>query len=265
MNVSVPTRRSWLRRLAPILGLAAILSLASLGSPSATDAATTYRVPILMYHLVDPVVGNAIPDLVVTPAAFAAQMKALHAQGWHTITAAQLGAKIKAHSAISRKTFVITIDDARQDGYSYAYPILRKYGFVATYYVITGRINRRGYLSWDELAIMARHGMEIGNHTVSHADVRAYHGTALVAQIDGAAKAIVAAMAARGLAVKVTTFAYPYGKTTATAHNLLKARGYTLAVTEVPGSLVSSHDPLYAPRIRVSRGETAYGLLWSMR
>lgn len=80
-----------------------------------------------MYHRVttiDP--GPPTPRLNVTPDDFAAQMEALHAAGWHTITAKRLGTKIKNHAVITPKTFVITFDDGRDNGYVNAYPILRE-------------------------------------------------------------------------------------------------------------------------------------------
>ena len=262
-SAHLPCRR---RGLLVALALALAVFLPALAAPAATDAASAYHVPVLMYHRVSPTIdpGSAYPDLVVTPATFSAQMKALHAAGWHTITAAQLGAAIKAHTRIASRTFVITFDDGRDDGYVYAYPILRKYGFTATYYVITGRIGRSRYLSWAQLATMAKHGMEIGNHTVSHTAVSSVHGTALANAINRAAATIVTHLAALGVTVRVTTFAYPYGSVSTEAHNLLRARGYTLALTEVHGLVNTLKDPLYAPRIRVSRGESARGLLASM-
>jgi len=41
------------------------------------------------------------------------------------------------------KTFVITIDDGWDDGYTYALPILQSHGFVATYFVIAAGSIRR--------------------------------------------------------------------------------------------------------------------------
>lgn len=106
-------------------------------------------------------------------------------------------------------------------------------------------------MSWTQAATMAAHGMEIANHTISHVDVRNYHGTSLATQINQAAATIETRLASRGVATRVRTFAYPYGKTSTEAHNLLKARNYTLAVTTASGKVPTGGDPLYAPRIRV--------------
>ena len=52
----------------------------------------TLHVPILMYHRIVPSAeaGDSIPGLVVPPDTFAAQLDALEAAGWHTITMATL-------------------------------------------------------------------------------------------------------------------------------------------------------------------------------
>ena len=66
------------------------------------------------------------------------------------------------------KTFVITIDDGWDDGYTYALPILQSHGFVATYFVIAGRIDRPGFLTSAHLQALVAAGDEIGDHTMDH-------------------------------------------------------------------------------------------------
>src|SRR5450759_4487209 len=56
------------------------------------------RVPVLMYHRIAPAdeVGRSLPNLVVPPDLFAAQLEALVAAGWRSITAADLAADLAA-------------------------------------------------------------------------------------------------------------------------------------------------------------------------
>ena len=123
------------------------------------------KVPILMYHRVVPIAeaGNSIPGLVVPPEIFAAQMDALAVAGWHTITLAQLAADLQAHRVPTPKTFVITIDDGWSDGFTYALPILQSHGYVATYFVIAGRIDTDGNLSTPELKALIDQDIQQGN------------------------------------------------------------------------------------------------------
>ncbi len=100
------------------------------------------------------------PGLVVSPDLFAAQLEALVAAGWRSITAAELAADLAAGDRPPPRTFVITFDDGRSDGYTQAFPILRRLGLVATFYVITGRIGMANNLSASQLRAprRGRHG-----------------------------------------------------------------------------------------------------------
>jgi peptidoglycan/xylan/chitin deacetylase (PgdA/CDA1 family) len=253
------------RRLTGFVAAAVAAALAAMFSaPAPVTAATTTRVPVLMYHRIveDPPPGSRFPDLYVSPEAFDAELGALSARGWRTITAAALGEAIRARSAVPAGTFVISIDDGHSDGYTSAWPILQKYGFVATFYVVPGHIGRPGFLTWDMTATLAQGGNEIANHTMDHVSLPSYHGAELAAQIDDAALAIQTQLAARGLTTSVRTFAYPYGHVSVEAMQFLASRGYTLAVTTVhgTGSILGS-EPLRCPRIRVSRGENGRAFL----
>jgi peptidoglycan/xylan/chitin deacetylase (PgdA/CDA1 family) len=243
------------------------------GDPSSTVVSGIARyptaaskVPVLMYHRVSPTIdpGSQLPGLVVDPATFDAQMQALHDAGWSTITAADLANRMATHAFIQDKTFVITFDDGRDDGYVYAYPILKKYGFVATFYIITGRTGAAQNISWDQAADLAKNGMEIASHTTDHVDVTTVHGTALDTEIGASKTAIETNLASRGATVTVTTFCYPFGDVTTETENYLKAHGFIAAFTEVSGAVRPGIDLLQAPRVRVSRDEAPATLLTAL-
>jgi len=253
------------RRLTGLVAAAVAVALAAMFSaPAPIAAATTTRVPVLMYHRIveDPPPGSRFPDLYVSPEAFDAELGALWASGWRTITMAALGEAVRSRSAVPAGTFVISVDDGHSDGYTSAWPIMRKYGFVGTFYVVPRHIDRPGFLTWDMTATLAEAGNEIANHTMDHVSVPSYHGAALAAQIDDAALAIQTRLAARGVTTTVRTFAYPYGHVSVEAMRFLALRGYTLAVTTVHGTgSVLASEALSYPRIRVSRGESVRAFL----
>jgi biofilm PGA synthesis lipoprotein PgaB len=65
---------------------------------------------------------------------------------------------------------VITFDDGDRSVYDYAFPILKRYGFKATFFVITDRVGKRWdgleFLSWAQLREMKESGVfEIASHT----------------------------------------------------------------------------------------------------
>lgn len=70
----------------------------------------------------------------------------------------------------------LTFDDGTRDHLQYALPLLERYGFKGTFYIIIRRVpervkdpsSRTGYLTWDELRRFLKAGHEIGNHSLTH-------------------------------------------------------------------------------------------------
>ena len=166
------------------------------------------HVPILMYHRIVPFAeaGDSIHGLVVPPETFAAQLDALQSAGWHTITMATLANDLQANVKPPERTFAITIDDGWDDGYTYALPILAQHGFVATYFVIAGRIDRPGFLTSAHLRALVAAGDEIGDHTMDHVDLAVQPAAKLTSEIDAAAARI-----AQVTGHWPESFAYPSG------------------------------------------------------
>ncbi|MBS0201984.1 MAG: polysaccharide deacetylase family protein [Planctomycetes bacterium] len=75
---------------------------------------------------------------------------------------------------IPDRLVVLTFDDASKSHFTVARQILKKHKFGATFFVTEGwdfAINKRDYLSWDEIAQLHEDGFEIGNHTIDHGAV----------------------------------------------------------------------------------------------
>ncbi len=228
------------------------------GGPAATFV---LHVPVLMYHRVAPAsqIGDSLPGLVVDPALFRRQMDALAAAGWHTITAAQLAADLQAGHAPPLRTFVVTLDDGREDGYTYAFPILRAHHFVATYFVPTGRIGHPDNLSPAELTTMAAAGMEIASHTVTHARLPKYPVQIIEWQLTSSSATIAVDLGRRAV-----TFAYPYGGRDPLVESLVSRAGYAAAFTEGPGCTETWASRMFLPRMRVSPSSDPASLLGRM-
>ncbi len=191
------------------------------------------HVPILEYHRIVPFAyaGDSKPGLVVPPATFAAQLEDFRSAGWHTITMATLANDLLAHVRPPAKTFVITIDDGWDDGYIYALPILEQLGFVATYFVIGSRIDRRNFLSSAELQALVAAGDEIGDHTMDHVDLDHQTAAKMTYEIDAAA-ARIAQVTGRW----PESLAYPYGGANQRAVNGVAAcQEMRIAVIEKTG------------------------------
>ena len=238
-------------------------------APAVPGKSFVLHVPVLMYHRIVPVaeVSGSNRGLVVPPTTFDKQMTALANAGWKTITAATLAHDLASRIRPPAKSFVITFDDGWADGFKYAFPILRKHGFVASYYVISERIDQPGFLSSAELQALVASGNEIGDHTVSHKSLPSQAPSDLKTQVDQAASRI-----AQVTGQWPVSLAYPYGrKSTKVLAGVAACPVLQIAFLESSrpsssgGAPVQSTetwaDRFVTPRIRVSAGLAPSSLL----
>ncbi len=233
-------------------------------APSIPDPQFVVHVPILTYHVIAPRAvarSYALPGLDLSPELFDAQLRALQRDGWHTITVRKLADLVAASVPPPSKTFVITVDDGHADGAVYALPILRKYDFVATFYVVAGRIGRANNLTWDQVAELAAAGMEIGDHTMQHVALT-WLPLATIQNEINAAQALLTAH----LCEAPTTFAYPFGAFNGTVVGVVRQAGFHMAVTtERWGASESWAQRLVVPRITVYASVSVDELLAKIR
>ncbi len=221
-----------------------------------TPAPRAIRVPILMYHhLVDPPAGaNAVErDLSVSPAQFREQLAWLQRNGYQTITLQELAQHFNQGAPLPEKPVILSFDDGYADNYTYAFPLLREYGFQATFFVLTDFVDQRRapYLSWAQIEEMARAGMEIGSHSRDHTDLRRRSNEFLVWQLLGSKQTLDV-----HLGKPMQVFCYPAGKYDAGVTAMLQSAHYVAAVTVDSGSIHTRDDLFLLKRLRVRGGES---------
>ena len=121
---------------------------------------------------------------------------------------------------IPDKLVVLTFDDASKSHFTIVRPLLKKFGFGATFFVTEGfdfPTNRRDYMSWQEIAQLHKDGFEIGNHTRDHLAVTDKTVRDLAAQVRG----INDRCKEHGIPIP-TSFAYPGNALTKAALPILK-------------------------------------------
>jgi len=166
-GLAIPAYAFWEVSRPPVYGLAEQVSVPL--PPQRPDLAVPpYRdgVLVLCYH---DLANQAHNKYTVTPAAFAAQMVALHDAGFHTISAREFarfyeGKQVKLPS----RPLLITFDDGAKGTWIYADRILHQLGFKATVFLITGDVSHHQpyYLDWPEVEAMQATGRwSFGSHT----------------------------------------------------------------------------------------------------
>lgn len=136
------------------------------------------QIPILTYHHVLPPDAAGDSEIlnspfVVSTGQFREQMRYLYLENYQVINLDGLYKFLKNGNGnqlkqVHSKFILITFDDGWKDNYEYAFPILKSFGFTATFFVITGKIGSWEFMSWNELAEMQEQGMHIESHTHSH-------------------------------------------------------------------------------------------------
>ena len=143
-------------------------------------------------------------------------MQYLKEHGYTPITALQMVEMLANSERLPKKPVVLTFDDGHKSHYTTVVPLLRKYGYRATFFVYTDVIAEKSekQLTWDELRTMGREGMDIQSHTKSHPYLTrtkqneshsAYHER-LQNEIYGSKRILE-----EKLQLKVDLLAYPYG------------------------------------------------------
>ena len=189
------------------------------------------RVPmILMYHAVADIPWDP-NQLGVTPARFAQQMDTLHRLGLRGVG---IGTLVDAMRAGRQRGLVgITFDDGYVNVLESALPELKRHGFTASVYIISGRLG--GTNEWDEgpawpllsasqVGELAAAGMEIGSHSASHVRLAGLPAGQLETEVSGSRASLSELTGA-----PVRGFAYPYGSMDAAARRAVHDAGYGYA------------------------------------
>ena len=201
-------------------------------------------IPVINYHQINPVDKDA---LTVPPHVFAAEMKYLHDNGYHTISPDELYAYLTSNTPLPPKPILITFDDGYEDNYTYAYPILKEYNMKATIFLVSDYMDRFDkYLTWQQVYEMSANNIYMGSHTLSHYELTPLSTQDMDIQLVGGK-----------LAVEWHTFrfcefiAYPCGSFNTQVLSETKKAGYKGGFTVYYDYVRAGDDPYKLSRIPI--------------
>lgn len=191
------------------------------------------RLPILLYHQISETNPEQHYGIhAVPPSTFESQMRYLYEHGFEVITLDDL-LNLAFQKKDLKKSVIITFDDGYLDNYTNAFPILQKYGFSATVFLVTDFLGKEHawpqctqvpYMTWRYIKEMSKYKISFQSHTCSHQDLTCLENGIVMRELLRSRKIIEEKL---GLPVK--HLSYPYGFFDQRVKDLVKKVGYLSA------------------------------------
>lgn len=233
---------------------------------------TVGSIPVLMYHHVNSHKGD---PHTVSEDVFEAQMAHLSRAGYRTLKIGEMLDWLEGRLPIKERAVVVTFDDGWIDNYLFAYPILKKYGIHASFFVVTDWLEKasaenlllpesvpnsseskrlvsanqehRVILNWNLIAKMARSGIiDFYSHSRSHPECAQLSHAKLTSELAGS-RAVIEAK----LKQPCPYFCWPYGNFSDAAIEVAKDSGYKALFTTAHDVVRQGSDPFALGRIAV--------------
>jgi len=221
-----------------------------------TDFLFQARVPILYYHRV---AENIAPKYGVSPKMFESQMEYLRRGKYSIVSFEDLENHISFGHPLPPRPFIISFDDGYADTFTRAFPILKRFGFTATVFLVSGYIGKNA--EWDGckkgelLPLMTREnihemltdGFQFGSHTRTHKKLIDLSEEAAREEIEKSKQDLE-----NLIQRPVRSFSYPYGDFNKKIIEMVKMAGYGTARTVVQGNIHFEEDLIQLRCIKVN-------------
>ena len=197
-------------------------------------------VPIIGLHAIEDHIGEPIE---IYTDHFDNLCRVLKENSYETITFTDILNYIDHGKALPERPVIITSDDGFQDVYTNGFPILKKYGYKMTVFLVTGAVGNsdadrktntyfneraniiRPILTWPEIIEMNEYGCEFLSHTVNHVRLGLSSDEEFLYELTESKKDIES-----HLGSEVLFFAWPYDNHSPLKWPLISDAGYRGAV-----------------------------------
>jgi peptidoglycan/xylan/chitin deacetylase (PgdA/CDA1 family) len=151
-------------------------------------------------------------------------MYLLRAWGYQTISVELLVKAIRGGALLPPRPVILTFDDGSESVFASALPIMQKYDFTGTVYIVHNFIGFTNYMNADQIRSLYASGWEVGSHSLSHVD--------LTERADRQREEIIESRRRLEayLGVPILSFAYPFGAYDADSVQFARQAGYIGAV-----------------------------------
>jgi len=174
---------------------------------------------------------------------FREHVKSLTARGWSGWSVGQ------ALQGVAGSGVVITFDDGCETDLLMAGPLLHEHGMGATFYVTTGFMGKKGYLTVQQLRELHGLGFEIGCHSMTHPYLSDLDTARLRNEVAGAK-----AQLEQWLGSRIEHFSCPGGRYNPQVQTVVRESGFATMATSRNHANGASTDRFELGRVAVLRG-----------
>jgi peptidoglycan/xylan/chitin deacetylase (PgdA/CDA1 family) len=163
-----------------------------------------------------------------------------------------------------RTGVALTFDDGYRDNLTEAAPVLIRYGFPATVFIVTRHVGGRlphddddpnaGVLTWEDVEALRASGWEIGAHSRTHQRLTWLDAESLRLEVTGSFEDI-----RDRLATAPSVFAYPYGSVfdfDTEAERMVAETGFMYGLSNMYGTVHAATRAYAVPRINIDATDT---------
>ena len=213
--------------------------------PQCFDNTVTKKLPILAY--------NRICTQI-----FEQQLQYLKDSDYYTVSWEHWQTAKITKTPLPGKPILLTFDGGYLDFFNCAFPLLKRFDFTATVFLVTESIGKTNswekadseqvqLMGWPEIRQLRDAGIEIGSMSATYQPLTGLSPTEIVRE--GAKSRVILE---RGLGKPVKCFAYPYGNVDKIVEHLVGATGYTYGVSCESRFSNFEDSLLLLPRIQVT-------------
>lgn len=204
-----------------------------------------YHLPILAYHRVGPCRSDHVPT--VSPESFERQLAFLGRRRYRVMSLEEIADELDRGRPLPRRSVAITFDDGYEETHAVAWPLLKRFGFPSAVFLATAEVGSKGFVSWPQIAEMARQGMTIGSHTTHHSYLPVVPSERLPLELAESKRVIE-----ERLGRPIHFLSYPVGGFTEEVQHIARQAGYRAACTTNRLSPSGAADRFALRRIKVT-------------
>jgi GT2 family glycosyltransferase/peptidoglycan/xylan/chitin deacetylase (PgdA/CDA1 family) len=233
------------------------------GARASRRALSAGSAVVVAYHAVaDLGDDDRLREYGVPPAQLAEHLDELRRHGWTFVDLDAMLRALRGEERLPERAVLVTFDDAYADLLRSGLPVLEKRGIPAVVFAVAGSVGgsnewrREGatellLLDAEGLREVARRGIEVGSHCMTHRQLPKVPVEELERELRGSAEAIEALGLPRPRAL-----AYPHGEWSNEVAAAAFAAGYEAAFTVDPGRVERAGNRFALPRIEVLASDT---------